>query len=138
MKHTEETKRKIAESCRKAYKEGRGLTKEQYKKLGEKTHQRNLKNLVTIRTTNKQKVVLDITRGELEEYRKSHPVCEICGIKSKVITFTGNTGRTEPNKLSIDHDHKTGHFRGLLCAGCNRRLGWYEQVKDSIKEYLGE
>lgn len=114
------------------------LSKEKYKLIAEKNHIRTLNNPVVICTTNKKRVVLDITKGELEEYRKTHPVCEICGSKSKVITFTGNTGRTEPNKLSIDHDHKTGHFRGLLCAGCNRRLGWYEQVKDSIKEYLGE
>jgi hypothetical protein len=34
------------------------------------------------------------------------------------------------NRLSIDHDHQTGVFRGLLCDPCNRMLGY---AKDSVE-----
>ena len=42
-------------------------------------------------------------------------VCAICGGVDK-------SGR----RLSIDHDHKTGQLRGLLCTACNTRLSVLE------------
>lgn len=67
--------------------------------------------------------VINITKLELERYRQSHTVCEICGKSSS---------------LCIDHDHSTGDFRGLLCSVCNRQLGWYENNKNNIEKYLSK
>ena len=45
--------------------------------------------------------------------------CAICGAKSN----------RNGSRLCVDHDHKTGAIRGLLCHQCNTSLG---QLEDSI------
>jgi len=49
--------------------------------------------------------------------------CAICGTKEP----SKNRGRDK--RFHVDHDHKTGEVRGLLCKSCNIALG---EVKDNI------
>ena len=42
-------------------------------------------------------------------------------------------------RFSVDHNHKTGEVRGLLCNPCNVAIGLLKdspEVIDSAKEYL--
>jgi hypothetical protein len=48
--------------------------------------------------------------------------CAICGCDS--------TSSRVHNRFSVDHDHKTGEIRGLLCRNCNMSLGGFD---DSIE-----
>jgi hypothetical protein len=48
--------------------------------------------------------------------------CEICG------SF---------NKLCIDHDHKTGRVRGILCQGCNQAIGCVSESGDRLQKAIG-
>lgn len=55
----------------------------------------------------------------IEEYNailiKQNGKCAICG-----------NGSTEKD-LSVDHDHITGHIRGLLCNSCNMAIGLFDE-----------
>jgi hypothetical protein len=66
------------------------------------------------------------TQEQLDELRsRSNEKCEICGIESK--------------KLHIDHNHKTGKLRGILCNRCNMGIGSFEdsmELFQKVIEYL--
>lgn len=54
---------------------------------------------------------------------KQNSVCAIC----EEVGFKMHEGVNSP--LNVDHCHKTGEVRGLLCHNCNRALGL---LKDDI------
>lgn len=39
-------------------------------------------------------------------------------------------------KLAVDHDHKTGEVRGLLCNNCNRGIGHLQENVDTLKNAI--
>lgn len=51
-------------------------------------------------------------------------VCAICG--------SDNNGKT----LVVDHDHKTGLIRGLLCDDCNLFLGFVDDDETLIQKAI--
>lgn len=54
---------------------------------------------------------------------KQNNVCAIC-LQPETAKHLGKL-----TSLAVDHNHKTGEVRGLLCTGCNKALGFF---KDDI------
>lgn len=62
-------------------------------------------------------------------------VCRICGNPETIID-----NRTQQIRaLAVDHNHKTGIVRGLLCMGCNQGIGNFKEEISRLQkaiEYL--
>lgn len=86
------------------------------------------------RDTNILKKFIYVGKGKVkvskEYYLKLHEeqngLCAICGLPETMINNKGSI----PKRLAIDHCHKTGKIRKLLCHHCNVSLGGF---KDSIE-----
>jgi len=64
----------------------------------------------------RRRYLYGITQEEFEKlYDRQDGLCAICRVKKA---------------SHLDHDHDSGKIRGLLCGGCNRGLGLFE---DSVK-----
>ena len=65
----------------------------------------------------------------LEEYNSmldsQNSLCYIC-----------ETTFDEDNKAQVDHDHKTGKIRKLLCRNCNTAIGHMKEDIDVLKKSI--
>lgn len=64
---------------------------------------------------------LKLSAEEVERIKASMVSCEVCGASKDDVV------------LCIDHDHKTGNMRGILCKKCNSGLGF---LNDSLETVL--
>jgi len=54
--------------------------------------------------------------------------CAICG--------TNRPYKNNNNAWLVDHDHLTGHVRGLLCFNCNTGIGSLQDSKEIVRKAL--
>ena len=55
-------------------------------------------------------------------YSKQRGLCAICGAHAVELNCF----------LCVDHDHKTGKIRGLLCKNCNTGLGMFVESRGNL------
>lgn len=66
---------------------------------------------------------------------RQNSVCNICRQPESSVDRNGVV-----RHLSVDHDHKTGKIRGLLCIRCNATLGLVQDsipLLENLIQYLG-
>lgn len=67
---------------------------------------------------------------DLQEYssllKKQKYKCKICGDKKKA----------NKDALPVDHCHKTGKVRGILCPTCNAGLGSFKDSEKLLKQAI--
>ncbi len=66
-----------------------------------------------------------------EQYEKmlwdQNGLCAICGRRQS---------KAQSERLHVDHDHKTGAVRALLCMPCNMGLGHFEDDIDRMERAI--
>jgi hypothetical protein len=70
-----------------------------------------------------------ITKEDYDSLLSVVPGCGVCGALPR-----------KPYELHVDHDHRTGRIRGLLCINCNVGLGNLNDNPARLQaaiEYLG-
>lgn len=73
-----------------------------------------------------------ITPEQIEERLKSQNYrCAICGVK--LHSPFDKDPDEDTTKPVVDHDHRDGHVRGILCSACNVALGLLEDDPAVIK-----
>lgn len=87
------------------------------------------KRIKIVNRKNQLKLKYNLTVGGYDKMlQHQQGCCAICGIHQSELK----------KRLFVDHDHKTGKVRGLLCINCNCRLGVLENenFKNAAEEYL--
>ena len=108
---------KVAEKCKKweaAHREARSATKKKYRDA-------NPDYCKNYRLQYNYGITLEDWKIMFE---KQNGCCAICNTHQSLLSRT----------LVVDHDHKTGKVRNLLCDGCNVRLGNCKEDPDILRK----
>lgn len=122
-----EPKRSYCKPCNRKYCQEYGITNREKRNARLKTWRKKnptLAKLKDLRARYKKKYGL--TPEQVEELKKANDYkCWLCNKKNK--------------RLVVDHDHKTGKVRGMLCDLCNKHLGYFENMNtEKIRKYLDQ
>lgn len=93
------------------------------------------RNLAQARANNKRTHVAKKYGITIEEYnalvKAQDSVCAICRE-----TSNSSHPKGKVYDLAVDHNHKTGAVRGLLCRACNHALGLFRENPSYLKAAL--
>jgi hypothetical protein len=110
---------KAKENNRLRAKKWRLINPERDRQLKKNWYLKNKDRICKIERDRSRFKLYGITIEDYEKMLVEHSYrCAICGIHQIDLE----------KSLNIDHDHKTGKIRGLLCIGCNLLVGRIEDL----------
>lgn len=72
----------------------------------------------------------------LEDYNQmmaeQKGVCKICGFPETKLDHRTK----QPRRLAVDHCHKTGRVRALLCSDCNTAIGLLKEDVELMRKAI--
>ena len=134
-RQTESAKKIQKEASHKWYLENKDAVRKQTKRWTSKNKSRYNEYRRKWESDNREKsgwareirVDFNITVEQYYKiFTKQAGCCAICGISQKDLK----------SRLAIDHNHKTGTIRGLLCFNCNTSLGKWGDDSVIVKKAL--
>lgn len=93
-------------------------------------HKENVEKIKARHRVTKLKNLYGLTP---EEYQK---LCDVQENRCKICGETPPKTSSRKMKLAIDHSHKKGHIRGLLCHRCNLVLGNFNDDPHLFRQAL--
>lgn len=119
----------VSRAYYQANKEARRLSSKLYQ-------QANSERLSTAARTGHLRRRFGLTSADYQKlWEQQQGVCGICHFPETDVDRQSGKVRL----LAVDHDHKTGLVRGLLCRRCNTALGLFEDDPERLNsciEYL--
>jgi hypothetical protein len=119
--HSKRSRIKNQEKIRKYKKEWEIKNKPRLQEKSKEWYNKNAMRVKNTRLIYKFGITLDEYNELLNKQKNS---CSICG----------NPPRLQ--KFAVDHDHKTGKVRGLLCRDCNVGIGNLKDDPDLIEKAI--
>jgi len=107
-------------------KEDRKNNPEKYKKWASDYYDRNRDKLSLNQSLKAKKVSLESYEIMLSNQKNK---CAICGQEEIRVARCGGANKT---RLCIDHNHKTGEVRALLCHDCNTGIGKFKDFPELL------
>lgn len=59
-----------------------------------------------------------------------------CGICRSLLTANLKKKGQPLSAVVVDHNHKTGNVRGLLCGGCNKGIGFLKEDPEILRRAM--
>lgn len=114
----------------KEYQKNYDKLHQKEKLLKKQLHRRNNPDL------HKERQLRRIHKIGLQDYNllfnKQNGVCAVC---NSIETLKHHRSQVTLD-LAVDHDHKTGKIRGLLCSKCNKGIGVFSDSLDLLNKAI--